>query len=81
MHQIFLVVAIVAASWAQETTGDNELEGVAFMVTDLITAPMGTDVTTVDITVLTIIGMDTTATVTDSDTVMENNLSKNLRSS
>ncbi len=81
MHQIFLVVAIVAASWAQETTGDNELKGVAFMViTDLITAAMDTDVTTVDITVLTITDMDTTATVTDSDTVMENNLPKNLRS-
>ena len=49
--------------------------------TDLITADMDTDVTTVDITAPTTTGMGITATVTDSDTVMENNLSKNLRNS
>ena len=56
--------------------------GAAIMAnTDLITADMDTDVTTVDITAPTTTGMGITATVTDSDTVMENNLSKNLRNS
>ena len=55
--------------------------GAAIMANmDLITADMDTDVTTVDITVPTTTGMGTTATVTDSDTVMVNNLSKNRRS-